>query len=165
MTDPDPIRVEGSEEAELAFHRLVIGLSDLRPFWPRVSRLFIGWMRLTFDSEGSFWGSRWTPLSQEYAARKRVLWGDRPILQASGQAKRAASKPTRIPRPLSLTLIIDDAGPEHEAILSYHQTGGDPPGSAPYPARPIIGETLPPLANYELTREAEAYVVDLLGRH
>ena len=151
-----------SHEADRDLRRIATLLSDLRPFWPRVRRLFVGWQRLQFDSEGAFWGEgrAWTPLSPRYAARKRILWGDRPILQASGQAKRAAMTPiqTRV-GPRSLTLAIDDAGKEHPAILAFHQVGaGD------LPRRPVIGERLPALAARELQNEADAYVRDFLRR-
>lgn len=150
-----------TEDADRDVRRIALALTDLRPFWPMVSRLFIGWMRLQFDSEGAFWGvgQRWAPLSPAYAARKRILWGDRPILQASGQGKRAASSPKRTVGPRSLTLTIDDAGPHHEAILQYHQAGG-----AGLPRRPVVGDDLPPLARLELERTGEVYVRDLLSR-
>jgi hypothetical protein len=161
VPDSVHISVHGDEEAERQIRRLALFISDLRPFWPRVSRLFVGWMRLQFDSEGAFFGvgRKWTPLSPAYAERKRILWGERPILQASGQAKRAAMSPIRIPGPRSLTLVIDDAGPAHEAILQYHQDGGPN-----LPRRPVMGATIPPLAALELGREAEHYVRDLLRR-
>lgn len=88
-----------------------------------------------------------------------MLWGDRTILYASGQARRAASQPIREAGPLSLTLIIDDSGPEHDPVLQYHQEGGPD-----LPQRQVIGDDLPALAEYELHREADAYVVDLLAR-
>lgn len=156
-----PIHARGAREADEQIRRIALFVSDLRPFWPRVSRLFVGWMRLQFESEGAFWssGRRWTPLSPAYAERKRILWGERPILQASGQARDAASKPIRTVTPRSLTLTIDDSGPEHEAILGYHQEGGPR-----LPRRPIIGDELPPLVELELRREAEHYLTDLLRR-
>lgn len=158
MTDGFQIRVE-TDDADRVIRRLAVGLSDLRPFWPRLTRLFIGWMRLQFESEGAFWnlGTRWTPLSPAYAERKARIWGPKPILQASGQARRAASMPKRIVGPRTLRLIIDDAGPEHGPVLQYHLEGG-----ANLPRRPVVGPTLPPLAALELGREAEGYVRDLL---
>lgn len=155
------IRFDGAA-ADRDLRRIATLLNDLRPFWPRARRLFVSWMRLQFDSEGSFWneGTPWTPLSPRYAERKRILWGDRLILQASGQAKRAAMSPiqTRV-GPRILTLEIDDSGKEHPAILAYHQAG-----AGNLPRRPVIGPTLPALAAFELQREADAYVRDFLGR-
>lgn len=156
------IRVFGDSDEERRIRLLATGLSDLRPFWPRVSRLFTGWMRLQFESEGAFWGQgqRWTPLSPAYALAKRERWGDRPILQASGQMRRAFSKPERRVGTSSMTLTFDDSGPEHGPIAQYHQEGDG------VPRRPIIPEgPLPPLAMFELGREAEGYVRDLLRRY
>lgn len=149
----------GDSDREL--RRIATLLGDLRPFWPRVTRLFVGWMRLQFESEGAFWGSgtRWTPLAASTVARKRALGLRLQILQATGQAKQAASRPRREAGPRSLTLSIDDAGPHHGPVLQYHQEGG--PG---LPRRPVVGDGLPPLAALELSREAEAHVTDFLGR-
>lgn len=155
------VSVHGDRDADREIRRIALFLSDLRPFWPRLTRLFVGWMRLQFESEGAFWssGRRWAPLSPGYARRKRILWGERPILQASGQARGAASRPKRSAGPRSLTLTIDDSGPHHGPVLQHHQEGGPR-----LPRREVIGERLPPLAELELRREADAYVRDILGR-
>lgn len=153
------IRVD-DHDAERRIRQLALFLADLRPFWPGVARLARGWLKLQFESEGAFFslGSKWAPLSPRYSARKRILWGDRPILVASGQAKRAASDPRRVATPNSLTLIIDDAGTEHGPVLQYHQEGDG------VPQRQVWGDRLPPLAELELAREADSYIRDLLGR-
>lgn len=153
------VRIDtGAADREL--RRITVLLNDLRPFWPRVRRLFVGWEREQFDSEGEFWGSRWPALNPDYARRKRIFWGDRPILQASGQAKRAAMTPIQAAvGPRTLTLAIDDSGKAHPAILQYHQTG-----EGRLPKRPVIGDVLPASAVLELEREADAYLRDFLGR-
>lgn len=159
MTD---YRIHVSDDGEeRRIRRLTVALSDLRPFWPRVTRLFTGWMRLQFESEGAFFGvgSRWTPLSPSYAAVKTARWGARPILQASGQMRRAFSRPERHVTATTLTLTFDDSGPEHGPVAQYHQDGDG------VPRRPIVWTgPLPPLAAFELGREAEGYVNDFLGR-
>lgn len=150
-----------SGDADRDLRRIATILGDLRPFWPRVTRLFVGWMRLQFESEGAFWGegARWTPLASSTVARKRALGLRLQILQATGQAKQAASKPERIAGPSSLVLRIDDGGQHHPPVLQYHQEGGPR-----LPRRPVVGETLPALAALELEREADAHVADFLGR-
>lgn len=154
------IIVAGDDDADRLVRKLTLFLADLRPFWPIVSRMMIGWLRLQFESEGAFWsqGRRWTPLSPSYLARKRLLWGDRPILQASGQMRQAFSRPQRIVGPSSLLLRFNDAGPEHGPVAQYHQEGDG------VPRREIIGDQLPSLARYELERAAAGYVDDLLRR-
>lgn len=118
-------------------------------------------MRLQFESEGAFWGvgSRWTPLAASTLSRKHALGLRLQILQATGQARQAASRPERTATASSLTLTIDDAGEHHGPVLQYHQTGGPR-----LPKRPVVGDRLPPLAEMELNREAEGYVSDFLGR-
>lgn len=150
-----------AREADDQIRRMAVAISDLRPFWPRVATLARGWIRLQFDSEGAFWGqgARWTPLSPAYAERKRQLFGEKPILEATGQMRRAFSRPERTQTPRSLTLHFDDSGEHHGPVAQYHQEG------APrLPRRQIIGEQLPPLADWELARAADAYVGDFFRR-
>lgn len=152
------VRVDSSD-ADRDLRLIAVMLSDLRPFWPRVRRLFADWMRQQFATEGAFWGRPWAALSPAYAARKRILWGDRPILQASGQAYRAALSPiqSRV-GPRVLTLSIDDSGPEHPPVLQYHHEGKG------VPRRVVIGDRLPASARFDLDREADEYVRDFLRR-
>lgn len=114
---------------------------------------------MQFETEGAFAGRPWAPLALSTVAQKQRL-GLRPeILQATGQLKRAASKPRREATASSLTLTIEDAGPEHGPVLQYHQEGDG------VPKRPLVfGSPLPPLAEQELEAAADRYVSDLLRR-
>ena len=146
------VRVD-SEDAERRIRQLAVGLSDLRSFWPKVVPLAIGWFREQFDTEGRFGSGGWAPLAFSTVERKARL-GLRPqILQATGELKGAASRPTRHATARSLTLTIESD------YAGFHQTGG-----ANLPARPLIFERLPVQAEAELRREAEGYVRDLLRR-
>lgn len=134
--------------------KLAVFLTDLRAFWPRVVPLVTGWWRRQFETEGSFAGHAWSPLSPDYAARKASLYPGKGILQATGALRGAASRPARAQTPTSLTLSIDDPK------LGYHQAG-----TPRMPARPLVfGEPLPAAATAELQVVAEEYVTDLLRR-
>lgn len=134
--------------------RLAVFLTDLRSFWPLVVPLATGWWRRQFETEGSFGGDRWAALSPDYAAWKSVHHPGKGILEATGDMRRAASRPTRAQTPTSLTLIIEDDK------LPYHQDGG-----GNLPRRPLVfGEPLPAQAQAELDAVAEHYVTDLLRR-
>lgn len=148
-----------SRDADRHLQRLALGLSDLRLFWPRVNSLFIGWMKQQFDTEGAYAGRPWQPLAAATLARKARL-GRRPnILQDTGQARMAASRPERYATPRSLTLVIDDTGANHGPVLQYHQEGDG------VPQRPLVfGSPLPGPAAAELDRAAEDYVRDLIRR-
>jgi len=69
------------------------GLKDLRPVWnafiPNLRRRHGTTFRRMADP---FTGQAWPALDPKYAKRKRKLWGDKPILVASGTLKRAASQ-------------------------------------------------------------------------
>lgn len=152
------IRVDKAD-ADRQLQRIALGLSDLRSFWPRVNSLFIGWMKQQFDTEGAYAGRPWQPLAASTLARKARLGRRLNILQETGQARMAASRPERFATPRSLTLVIDDSGPAHGPVLQFHQTGDG------VPARPLVfGDPLPFAAAQELEREAEDYVRDLLRR-
>lgn len=167
------VEIEGLAENERALSILLAGLTDLRPFWPLVVPTFIRWMREQFDTEGEWGGEHWAPLSPDYLARKMVLYPGKPILQATGDLRQAASRPRRRATAQFLELIVDDSGYTHgrgaaRAVGPYHQFGG---GSAEIggqegrpPRRPIIPEELPPEAIADLHQLAEGYVDDLARR-
>jgi hypothetical protein len=140
-------------DADRRLRQIVTGLSDLRSFWPKVVPLFIGWMRLQFASEGRFGSGGWSPLAPSTVLFKS-LTGLRPqILQATGAMLGAASRPSRIVTPRSLTLTI------HDEKIGFHQTG-----TSRMPARPLIFERVPIIAERELEHAATEYVEDLLRR-
>jgi hypothetical protein len=153
VTDGWTIDVDGLDEAQKRTARLAAFLLDLRWFWPRVSTLFIGWMREQFESEGAFGGDPWAPLSPGYLAWKLRLFPGKGILHASGDLRRAASLPTRRATPTELILRIEDPK------LQYHQTG-----TTRMPARPLIFDRLPPVALRELEDVAEEEAAQLVRR-
>lgn len=163
----DLVKVD-ARDADERIRRLALFLSDLRPFWPVVYRLVAGaggWWSRQFETEGAFAGRRWQQLSEPYARIKATVFPGKPILQARGGIRRAASRPKRIATPRSLTLLIDDSDEQHGIsgsrgpILQYHQEGRG------VPARPLVfGDPLPRAAEAELEQAADDYVRDLLRR-
>lgn len=165
--------LEGLAENERALSLLLAGLTDLRPFWPLVVPAFIRWMREQFDSEGDWGGEHWAPLSPDYLAYKMQRYPGKPILQATGELRQAASRPRRRATGQFLELIIDDSGYTHggsrpRATAPYHQFGG---GSEEIggeegrpPRRELIPEILPAEAQTDLHEIAERYVQDLARR-
>lgn len=153
MAGESGVRIEFGGAPE-QLQKLAVFMTDLRTFWPRIVPLVTGWWREQFDTQGGFAGKEWAPLSPDYAARKAVMFPGKPILQATGALKQAASRPSRVQTPVSLTLTIDDPK------LEYLQDGTDR-----MPARPLVfGEPLPAAAAAELQVAADEYVSDLLGR-
>jgi hypothetical protein len=156
-------------DAQQRIEKLALFLSDLRPFWPIVKRLVSGqggWWARMFETEGAFGGTPWTPLDRRYAALKATVFPGKPILQAAGGIRRAASNPTVAAGPRSLTLTIDDSGEEHGVlrtrgpVLQFHQEG-----AGRLPARPLVfGDPLPAVATTELEASADVFMRDLLGR-
>jgi hypothetical protein len=147
------IRLE-REDADRMLRQVELLLNDLRPFWPLVVPLATGWWRMQFQTEGGFAGRPWAALSPGYAAWKMLHYPGLPILQLTGDMKRAASKPTRSVTTRSLTLTIEDDK------IERHQTG-----TPRMPSRPLIfGDPLPPVARAELEAAADQYVGDFLRR-
>ena len=135
---------------------------DLRPFWPRVVPLFIGWMREQFETEGAYFGTPWAPLSPAYAARKAVTHPGRGLLVADGDLRRESSAPGRKATPTSLTLTIrwrKSKGRRRALDPRWHQLGTDR-----MPARPLLSEVLPPDAQLELEQAADEYVTEMAQR-
>jgi hypothetical protein len=147
------IETHGLPEAKRVAEQAAAFMLDLRPFWPRVSTLFISWMRQQFQSEGGFGGSKWAPLSPLYAQFKARVYPGKPILQATGAMRRAASSPTRLATATTLTLRIEDDK------IEYHETG-----TTRMPARPLLFDRLPMIAERELQGAAEQYVDEIVRR-
>lgn len=146
--------ITGIQESREKLDRLALFLSDLRPFWPRVVPLFIGWMARQFESEGTYLnGRRWAALSPEYRARKAVTHPSRTILIRDRDLRQAASRPHRFARPRTLTLTIRDPK------AGFHQSG-----TPRMPARPLLPDTLPAAPVRELEIAAEGYVTELVDR-
>jgi hypothetical protein len=173
MPDGFFTELEGMEESERALAILLAGITDLRPFWPLVVPVFIRWMAEQFDTEGEWGGHRWAPLSPAYLAWKMQRYPGKPILQATGDLRDAASRPHRRPFPELLELIIDDSGYKHggkdpRSVAPFHQFGG---GSGEIggtegrpPRREIVPDVLPVEAQADLRRLADEYVTDLARR-
>jgi hypothetical protein len=140
-----------------ALGRFTLRISDLRPFWPLVIPIFIGWMHEQFESEGRFGGHPWPALSDDYAEQKARDHPGAGILVAEGDLRQAASRPRRHVLPHELTLEVDWESEKGEPVdLSWHQEG-----TAKMPARPLLfGEPLPMQARAELDRAAELYVAE-----
>lgn len=147
------IELHGFDEAERQLRGFAATMLDLRPFWPLVVPLFISWMSDQFESEGGWGGAPWAPLSDEYAEWKLSNSPGTSILIDTGAMRQAASKPSRISTPSSLTLTIVDPK------IGYHQEGTEN-----MPARPVIPSSLPIDAEAQLEAAADAYCYDMLRR-
>ncbi len=153
MSDGFNVFVTGDESARRKLAQLELFLEDLRPFWPSLVPLFIGWMGAQFSSEGGWGGQQWAPLSPAYAAWKSAAFPGKSILIREGDLRRAASSPRREATSRTLTLWIDDD------VAGFHQDGTDR-----MPARPLIPDPLPPVALREVELAAEEYVSTLIRR-
>jgi hypothetical protein len=170
---PENIVLEGTAEYDAALRKLVELILDLRPFWPLVVPLFVGWMGKQFESEGEFFGEQWRELSEPYATWKMTHYPGKGLLSAEGDLRRAATTPQRIARPESLVLRIRPyqkttrsteltasgrtsrarIGTGHTMDPDWFQSGTDR-----MPARPLLGDVLPPEASAELREAAERYI-------
>lgn len=81
---------EGSQRWEEKVRRIE-GLADLSgTFNETIDDVIIPHFSEQFNTEG---GGQWAALSPPYARRKRKLYGDKPILQATGETMRAFTVP------------------------------------------------------------------------
>jgi hypothetical protein len=139
---------------------LVDLMLDLRPFWPRVVPLFVGWMGRQFASEGTYFNTPWAPLSADYAAWKSVRYPGKGILVAEGDLRRGASFPERDAKPQSLTLKVTwpktiEPG-DRPFDPNWHHLG-----RGNVPARPLLSDDLPLDAQAELDKAFDEYVEEM----
>lgn len=147
------IELVGFNAAERNLRGFAATMLDLRPFWPLVVPLFVSWMGQQFGTEGGWGGDPWAPLADSTIAEKAAHGGGTSILIDTGAMRRAASQPSRIATPSSLTLTITDPK------IGYHQDGTDK-----MPARPVIPAVLPASAEAELALAAESYIAEMAVR-
>lgn len=145
--------LEGVEDYQRRLRGFAAQLVDLRPFWPTAARIARGWLKRQMDSEGSWGGDPWEPLSPSYAAYKAATRPGRPMLWYDGPLRRAVFAPRRIARPDSLELVIE------EPKAAFHQEG-----TRRMPARPIIPERMPEKALEELRAAFDDHVSELIQR-
>jgi len=140
---------------------IVAQLRDLRPFWPKVVSLAIGWWGRQFETEGGYAGRPWSPLSPSYAAWKAANYPGRGLLVLERDLRQAASRPERRATPTTLTLEIPWARLKGKDVdLSWHQLGTER-----MPPRPLIfGDPLPPIARLDLDRVMDEYLDELVAR-
>lgn len=125
------ITVAGEDQFFRRFERLDAQFEDLWPIWPDVRDEFWAIEKEQFDSEGGAGRQgKWQALSPNYAARKIEQYGDKPILQATGELLESLTGGAgHIYRPSKKDLAI---GTSVKRGL-YHQLG-----SARLPKRPPI---------------------------
>lgn len=169
------IVLEGADEYDAALAKLTELIADLRPFWPLVVPLFVGWVGKQFDSEGAYFGEHWAPLTEPYATRKMQLYPSKGLLSAEGDLRKAATTPTREVRPESLVLRItsyEKTERSHATTPSGRRSRArvglghlmDPgwfqEGTGRMAARPLLAETLPPEADMQLREAADQYITE-----
>lgn len=153
MADKITVHVTGDDAYRKKLAQLELFLEDLRPFWPLLVPVFIGWMGAQFSSEGGWGGEAWAPLSPQYAVWKSQHYPGRTILIREGAMRRSSSQPRREATPRTLTLWIDDPkAPLHEE------------GTDRMPARPLIPEPLPQAAFRDVEHAADQYMSTLVRR-
>lgn len=107
---------------DLVLHEVNARLSDFRRFWRQFwAPQFFGDIRANFASEGGSVGG-WRALSPRYAAWKRSVVGNKPILQFTGAMLRSFRIGDRenVFRPMKTRVV---AGSRLKRV-KYHNEGG-----------------------------------------
>jgi phage gpG-like protein len=117
--------------------RFADGIADYRPIWPVIEDEFYAQEKLQFQTEGmdGSGGTKWVPLSPEYAGWKEAHFPGKPILQRTGDLYDSLTNPNStngVRREERKTLTLGSTLP----YALYHQTGSRD-GEHP-PARPEI---------------------------
>jgi phage gpG-like protein len=87
--------VEGKAEFDRSFNRVGEHVSDLRPVWDRVEKIFYRIEEEQFKSEGSKGRSgKWKPLKPEYAGRKAIEYPGKLVLERTGKLKSSLTGKT-----------------------------------------------------------------------
>ncbi|MBC7289018.1 MAG: phage virion morphogenesis protein [Armatimonadetes bacterium] len=130
--------VDGEAQISRRLNRMFRNVTDLRHVWPRIAGIIREAIDYQFQQSGE---PPWPPLSPKYAARKRGLVGDKPILVFTGQLRASlteAGHPDHIERhgPLRFELGTKRTTPRGNYNLGLIHHRGAP--RANIPPRPII---------------------------
>ena len=115
-------QVEGEAQFDRAFSRFGEGISDLRPLWDDVAKVFYDVEDKQFASEGAHSGNKWKPLSAKYQAWKEKRIPGPMILELTNKLKlsltyKGSGNHVRAEEPLML--VLGSSLP----YARYHQTG------------------------------------------
>lgn len=79
------VRVIGSKEIQAKLRRLGSALNDNRLAMKEIGeQAEFYFANQAFNSRGGVFKQKWRELNPKYAAQKRKIWGNKPILEASG---------------------------------------------------------------------------------
>lgn len=123
----------GTTEFSRELLRVAERSDNMRPAFEALADDFYAVEREQFDSEGARGGQRWPPLSPRYAARKRVLFGPKPILEASGRLRRSLTSkgtPGNVHKVTADEIVIGsrvDYGKYHQSTAPRSQLRRRPP--------------------------------------
>lgn len=82
------ISVDGQKELSNAFLHIGKSISNLRVPISQAVAYMNKEIQKQHDTSGTRFGQRWAALSAPYSARKASIWGNKPILEASGKMRR-----------------------------------------------------------------------------
>lgn len=117
------ISVDGVDEVNRMLSRYDAQFEDLSPVWPAVRDEFRAIEIEQFESEGAAGRQgKWKPLSDPYRIKKIEQYGEKPILQASGELIESLTgdSPHSVYRPSPKAVELGSSLPR--ALL--HQRGG-----------------------------------------
>lgn len=112
----------GQEVVSLKLDGMNARLSDLTPAWDEVHKVFMRFEQELFNSEGSYVGEKWKPLSPRYAAEKLRRYGSLPILRVTGELMRSYVEPGHESHVYRPTPTSAEMGSK-DFKARYHQTG------------------------------------------
>jgi phage gpG-like protein len=137
--------IDGVEETAEHFEGAEERISDLRPVWRSVARVFFHHERRQFESEGAWFGTRWPPLSPRYKAWKEKHYPGKPMMVLTETLKRSLTSFRSPYLHYRATRRFLELGTKVPYALK-HQVGDG------VPKRPIVG----------MTREEKAQMVKVL---
>lgn len=147
------LSVDGTAEFDRLFARYDAVFEDLTDIWPAVREKFWEIEKEQFASEGGAGRSgRWKPLSERYKARKLKLYGNKPILQATGDlyGSLTGPGPHTVYRPGRKDLAIGS----NLRYAIYHYRGGPRlPKREPISLGPVQREEMTKTIQLELVKQ------------
>ena len=144
----------GFERFTATLARFSDNISDAEPAFQKMADFAGTIFAAQFATRGARMGTKWAPLSPNYAPIKERKYPGMPLMVATGDLRSSlAARPFGIDEVTSKGMVVGTGVP----YAKYHQTGG-----GNLPARPLIGR-INPSDRARMVKILQAHIVKGTG--
>jgi phage gpG-like protein len=116
------LRLDGADRLIYRLDGMMLAMRNLTPAWKQVAEVLRIAAEKNFSTQGAYSGRTWPPLSPAYAKVKAAKYGNKPILQRTGQMYESLVKMNHSQHVQTITPEFFEWG-TRVPYARWHQTG------------------------------------------